>query len=149
MIRKKLLVLEANIDDMNPEWFGHLSELLFEAGALDVLLIPAFMKKGRPATVLQVLVEGRRREKILEMIFRESTTLGVRSYAVDRFELKRETQEVRTPFGPVTVKIGRDRKGRALNVSPEYESCRRLAVRKKIPLKKIYASALAACRVIV
>ena len=139
---RKLTVLEANIDDMNPEWYEPLMERLFEAGALDVTLIPAVMKKSRPAVVLQVLTKPALQQKLLEIIFEESTTLGVRSTPVTRFELKREFKKVKTRYGVVTVKIGRDASGRVLNVSPEFESCRELAAKKKVPLKRIYAAAL-------
>lgn len=143
MKKRKLVVLESNIDDMNPEWFGPLSEHLFETGALDVTLIPVQMKKNRPGVILQVLTEPRLRERLLKVIFEESTTFGVRSYPVTRYELKREIRKVKTPYGEVAVKIGRDARGRVLNISPEYDSCRVLAEKKGIPLKKIYQSAIA------
>lgn len=142
MKKRKLVVLEANLDDMNPEWFPPLSDRLFAAGALDVTLIPALMKKGRPAVILQVLAEPRIRQELLRIVFEESTTLGVRSYPVTRYELKRELKKVKTRYGEVVVKIGRDARGRILNISPEYEACRALARRKKLPLKKIYSETL-------
>ncbi len=138
--RRKLLILESNLDDMNPQWFEPLMERLFAAGALDVVLIPSIMKKSRPAVILQVLSEPKRQEKMLEILFSESTTLGVRSYPVERFELTRRLKKVKTPHGELTVKVGTDRKGRVMNVAPEYESARALASRKKIPLKTIYRS---------
>jgi uncharacterized protein (DUF111 family) len=137
---RKLIVLEANIDDMNPEWYGPLVERLFEARALDVTLIPVIMKKSRPGVILQILAEPRLREKLLEIVFGESTTLGVRSYPATRFELHREIKKVKTVYGEVLVKIGRDQKGRVLNISPEYESCKMLSKKKRIPLKRIYSS---------
>lgn len=142
MRSRKLIVLEANIDDMNPQWFEPLMERLFEAGALDVTLIPAIMKKSRPATIVQVLTEPKRRDQILKIIFEESTTLGIRSYAVERHELKRVVKKIQTEFGTVEVKIGRDGTGSIVNISPEYESCKLLAKKKKVPLKKIYQAAL-------
>lgn len=140
---RKLILLEANIDDMNPEWHEYLMEELLQAGALDVSLLPVLMKKSRPSVILQVLLERSHRERLLTVIFRESTTLGVRSTSVTRFELEREIREVETPFGEVQVKIGKDTKGRILNISPEYESCKELARKKKVPLKEIYAAARA------
>ncbi len=125
---------------MNPQWFEPLMERLFEAGALDVVLIPAIMKKSRPAVVLQVLTEPRRQERLFGIIFEESTTLGVRSYPVTRYELKREIKTVKTPYGNVRVKIARDTNGKVFNVAPEFESCRALSRKKGVPLKKIYAA---------
>lgn len=135
---KKLLVLETNLDDMNPQWFEPLIDRLLEVGALDVVLIPSIMKKSRPAVILQVLSEAKKQQDLLEVIFQESTTLGVRSYPVHRFELRRETRELKTPYGPIKVKVGRDTTGRVLNSTPEFESCLKLARKKKIALKKIY-----------
>jgi hypothetical protein len=139
---RKLILLEANLDDMNPEWYAPVMEEFFEAGALDVTLTPILMKKTRPAVTLQVLSEPRLKEKLLEIFFRESTTLGVRCYDVERFELERKIVQMKTVYGNVKVKIGRDRSGKTLNASPEYESCRLLAKKKKVPIKKIYAAAL-------
>lgn len=139
---RKLVVLEANIDDMNPQWFELLMERLFEAGALDVTLIPAVMKKSRPATILQVLTEPKRKNRLLKVIFEESTTLGVRSYIVERHELTRVVKKNRTNFGTVEVKIGRDGTGNVVNVAPEYESCKLLAKKKGVSLKKVYQAAL-------
>lgn len=146
MKTRKLLVLEANIDDMNPQWFEPLMDKLLQAGALDVVLIPSIMKKSRPAVILQVLAEPRRKQKLLTLIFEESTTLGIRSYPLTRYELKRETRKVKTPYGEVVVKIGRDEKGRLVNMSPEHEACRVLAEKKGIPLKKIHQTVLASLR---
>jgi len=139
---RRLIVLETNLDDMNPEWYETLMDRLFKAGALDVTLVPVLMKKSRPAVVLQVLADERRQPRLLEIFFRESTTLGVRSHPVTRFELKRKIKKVKTIYGEVKLKIACDQKGKTLNISPEYESCRDLAKKKKIPLKKVYAAAL-------
>lgn len=143
---QKLVVLEANIDDMNPQWFEPLMDRLFEAGALDVTLIPAIMKKSRPATVLQVLTEPKRRDQLLKIIFEESTTLGIRSHAVERYELTRVVKKIRTDFGTIEVKIGRDGMGTIVNVAPEYESCKQLAKKTKVPVKQIYQAALRAAK---
>ncbi len=141
MKTKKLWVLEANIDDMNPEWFGPLFEILLEEGALDVTLTPTLMKKGRPGQILSVLCATRDRKSLLQKIFEETTSLGVRAYEVLRFELKREAKTVKTPYGPIVVKIGRNAAGKIVNVAPEFESCRKAARAKRVPLKKIYAAA--------
>lgn len=141
---RKLIVLEANIDDMNPQWYEPLMERLFEAGALDVILIPAIMKKSRPATVIQVLMDPKRRDRLLKILFEESTTLGVRSYVVERYELTRVVKKIRTDFGTIEVKIGHDGTGNVVNITPEYESCKLLAKKTKVSVKKIYQSALRA-----
>lgn len=143
---RKLLVIEANIDDMNPEWSVQLRDRLFEEGALDVSFLPAVMKKGRPAFVLQVLAEKKIRDRLLRIVFEESTSLGARTYEVERFELSRQIQRVKTPYGLVDVKVGRDASGCVLNASPEYESCKRLAKQKRIPLKAVYTAALKALK---
>jgi len=143
---RKLIVLETNIDDMSPEWAGYMMERLFEEGALDVSFLPAFMKKSRPAFVLQVLAGKKIRDRLLRLIFMESTSLGVRVHEVERFELVRKIQSVRTPYGPVDVKIGCDRAGHVLNAAPEYESCKLLAKKKRVPLKSVYQSALKALK---
>ncbi len=142
---RKLVVLEANIDDMNPEWYDALSERLFEEGALDVTLIPVVMKKSRPAVLLQVLAVPAQERRLVSVILEESSSLGVRSYAVTRHELRRELREVPTRFGEVLVKIGRDTRGRVINVAPEYASCLRVSRKKKVPLKAVYREALCRC----
>lgn len=137
---RKLLVLETNLDDMSPQWYEPLMDRLFKAGALDVVLIPSIMKKSRPAVMLQVLTEPKRQDKCLEIIFAESTTLGIRSYHVNRFELSRKLRRVKTDWGELMVKEGRDRFGRLLNQTPEFESAKALSYKQRVPLKKIYHS---------
>ncbi len=128
---------------MNPEWFALASERLFETGALDVTLVPVIMKKGRPGIIVSVLCLPSLKKRLLPVLFEETTTLGVRAYEVERFELKRELKKVKTPFGMVLVKIGKDDSGRVINMAPEYESCKALAKKTGVSLKKIYATALA------
>ncbi len=139
---RKLAILESNLDDMNPEWFEPLMDQLFKRGALDVWFIPIIMKKSRPAILLQVLCQPKKKKDLVGVILNESTTLGVRSYEVERFELQREVRKIKTPYGRILVKVGLDAQGRVMNVAPEYESCRQLSLKKKIPLKKIYAACL-------
>ncbi len=141
---RRLIDLEANLDNMNPEWFEPLADLLFEKGALDVTLQPIFMKKGRPGVLLSVLAKPALRDRLLHILFEESTTLGVRSFEIERFELSREVRKVKTAYGTVEVKIGKDATGKIMNLAPEYESCKELAKKKKIPLKEIYSAALSA-----
>lgn len=140
---ERLWVLEANLDDMNPEFFEHVTAALFEGGALDVWLSPLQMKKGRPATLLSVLCDGGHRDALAQLVLRESTSLGVRYHEVERRSLHRSVREVETPWGLVRVKLGEDG-GRVLNVAPEYEDCRRVARAAGVPLKQVYHAALRA-----
>lgn len=139
---QKLIVLEANLDDMNPEWCEILMERLFASGALDVWFQPIVMKKNRPSFLAGALAEAKKRDALLGVFFEEATTLGVRVADVERFELARELKRVRTPYGEVVVKVGKDARGAILNVSPEYESCKSLAKKKRVPIKLIYQAAL-------
>lgn len=143
--RERRVVLSANIDDMNPEIYPYVMEKLFEAGAEDVWLSPIQMKKSRPAVTISVLSPPSREEEIKEVIFAETKTLGIRIEEVDKEYLDREVLEVDTDFGPIRVKVAR-REGRPLNVAPEYEDCRRAAIRHGVPLKEVYASAEEAAR---
>ncbi|HEX2325052.1 MAG TPA: nickel pincer cofactor biosynthesis protein LarC [Chloroflexota bacterium] len=132
--------LETNVDDMSPEWYGHLSERLLAEGALDVSLIPALMKKGRPGTLLSVLVPPEGVEQALGMIFAETTTLGVRVSEVARRTLGRRVVEVETPYGPVRVKLGL--LGETVrSAAPEYEDCHAAALRAGVPLRLVYEAA--------
>jgi hypothetical protein len=131
---------------MNPQLYEPVFESLSLAGALDVTLLPVIMKKSRPAVILKVLCEKKKEKKLLEILFRETTTLGVRSYGVTRFELTRVIRSVRTPYGPVEVKVGQDSSGRPVNLSPEFSSCLRLSKKRGIPLKKVYQAIFASSR---
>jgi hypothetical protein len=142
---EQLVVLETNIDDMNPEHFEYVMERLYAAGALDVTLIPAIMKKSRPATLVRVLAAPTLREDLMAILFRETSTLGVRSWMVQRRCLDREIVGVQTQWGEVRVKVGR-LDGEVTTIAPEYEDCKRLAAATGAPLKEIYAAALAAAK---
>jgi pyridinium-3,5-bisthiocarboxylic acid mononucleotide nickel chelatase len=135
-----ITVLEANLDDMNPEWFEYVQEQLFMHGALDVFYTPIFMKKNRPATKLTVLCESSKLERIVETIFQGTSTFGVRTYEVRRQKLQRASQIVKTSYGQISVKIG-EWHGQVVQISPEYESCRQAAQRCGAPLKEIYRAA--------
>ena len=141
----EVLLLETNIDDMNPEFFGHVSERLLTQGALDVFMTPIYMKKNRPATLLSVLTAKEKLDGVLSTVFSETTTLGVRIHSVDRRVLARETISVKTTLGDVRVKVGRIG-GEVKTVAPEYEDCREIAASRGIPLKDVYEAAKAACR---
>lgn len=140
-----VLRLECAIDDMNPQLFGSLADRLLAAGALDVVLTPAYMKKGRPGTLLTVLLPADHREQLTELIFRETTTIGVRYDVVERETLDRELVTVRTAGGPVRVKVAR-RRGEILNVAPEFDDCVRVADAAGLPVRVVQAQALEAWR---
>ena len=133
----RAMVLEANIDDMNPEIYGFLMERLFAEKALDVSLSHLLMKKGRPGILLRVIAEEKDAEKLTEAILRETTTLGVRSYSVTRKKLPREVREVETKYGKIRVKISGD-----IRFQPEYEDCRRVAMEKGVPIQEVYQEAM-------
>jgi hypothetical protein len=135
-------VLEANVDDMSPEILAYVSERLFDAGALDVWTTPIQMKKGRTASSLSVLCADASRDRLLSIVLRETTTLGVRFHAVLRRTLERTTRTVATPWGSVRLKLGLE-DGVVVNVAPEYEDCRRVALEAAVPLKEVYRAALA------
>lgn len=133
-------LIQTNIDDMNPEFYEHVIDRLFDEGALDVFLTPIQMKKTRPATMLSVIVNQEEIEKMLELIFDETTTLGVRISKIKRRKLNREIRKVATKYGKIEVKIGK-LNGILKNISPSYEECRKIATRLNIPLKEVYQEA--------
>jgi uncharacterized protein (TIGR00299 family) protein len=129
-------VIEANIDDLNPQVLAWSAERLMEAGALDVSMEPIIMKKGRPATLLRVVAKPEDREMLAQQIFAETSTLGLRVYSVERRVRARSFTEVETPFGKVRIKVSSEG-----DFAPEYEDCRKLAVASGAPLKQIIAEA--------
>lgn len=133
----RVTVLESNIDDMNPQFYDYLMEKLFEQGALDVSLTSLLMKKNRPGTLLRVIVEEHRADGLAELILKESTTLGVRSYVVSRKKLFREVNEVQTKYGKIRVKVAGD-----LRFQPEYEDCKRIARQTGVPIQEVYLEAM-------
>lgn len=135
-VKESLYVAETNIDDMNPELLPFLMEKLMAAGALDVWLTPIQMKKGRPAVTLSVLSGLEDTNSLTELVLRESTTLGVRTYRVDRIRLPREESRLETPWGEITVKkVLRNGK---FEIIPEFEACRAVAEQTNLPLREIY-----------
>jgi hypothetical protein len=133
-------MIETNIDDMNPEFYDHVTDKLFRKGALDVFLTPVQMKKNRPATMLSILVRENDLNQALDVVFDETTALGVRLHDVRRKKLAREIIPVATKYGKISVKVGKF--GDVIkNISPEYEDCHRIAERERIPLKQVYAMA--------
>ena len=142
----RLDILETNIDDMNPQDYGYVYERLLAAGALDVWTTPIFMKKNRPAVTLSVLVDEGTKETCAEILFRETTSIGLRVVPVgQRLEAVRRTAMVETEYGEVSCKISAY-KGHIVSLSAEYEDCRRIAGEQNIPLKKVRAAALAELR---
>jgi hypothetical protein len=133
-------IVEANIDDMNPQYFEYVFEKLFAEGALDVFITPIQMKKSRPAYKLTALSVPGDAQKISAVMLTETTTIGVRLYEAGRVTLERKTVKARTKYGDIPVKVSRMPDG-ALNVSPEYDDCARAARRTGAPLKLIYEEA--------
>jgi len=135
--------IECEIDDMNPQLFGPVTDRLFAAGALDVFLTAIVMKKGRPGTLLTALAAPADRDRLCDVLFRETTTIGVRIEPVERETLSREWVEVRVDGGPVRIKVA-SRHGEVLNAAPEFDDCVRIAGMTGRPVKTIQAEAMRA-----
>ena len=133
-------VLECNIDDMNPQVFGYLLDRLYDLGALDVFYTAVQMKKSRPGTLVTVITPVSLREAALDVLFEETTTIGVRHQEMLRECLHREWTTVSTRYGEVRIKIAR-RGERVTNAAPEFEDCARLAAAQKVPVKDVHAAA--------
>jgi hypothetical protein len=134
-------VIEANIDDLNAQVFGHLMEKLLAAGALDIFYTPVQMKKNRPGVLLTLLCQPEDRERMCEIVFRETTTLGVRYRNEKREVLKREFTTVETEYGQIRIKVSRSRDGRVMNFSPEFEDCRAAAEKHRVGLREAQVAA--------
>jgi uncharacterized protein (TIGR00299 family) protein len=135
-----LWMLETNVDDMSPQVFGHVMERAFELGALDCYFTPIQMKKNRPGVLLSILCSEDEREKLLDLLFSETTTLGVRSYQVERRALERHTVRVETQYGPIDVKVAQ-LNGHLVKEMPEYEHCRQAARNANVPLRIVEEAA--------
>jgi uncharacterized protein (DUF111 family) len=133
-------VLECNIDDMNPQVYGYLIERLYAIGALEVFYTPVTMKKSRPGTLVTVIVPPAAKSAALDVLFSETTTIGVRHQELHRECLDREWVTVSTPFGAVRIKIAK-RGARVTNATPEFEDCATLAVDRGVPVKAVQAAA--------
>jgi hypothetical protein len=136
-------VIEANVDDMSPQLYGYFIDQALAAGALDVTCAPIQMKKDRPGVLLSVLCTPEKGDALVQMLFEQTTTIGVRIYEARRKILEREFVNIQTPYGEVKVKVAK-REGKVLNVAPEYEDCQRLATEKNVPLKQVMMAAQAA-----
>jgi pyridinium-3,5-bisthiocarboxylic acid mononucleotide nickel chelatase len=133
-------VIEANLDDMSPQLYGYLVEQALARGALDVTCTAVQMKKGRPGLKVTLLSEPEKGDELAELLFDETTTIGLRIYEARRKVLERESAEVETPYGRVRMKVAK-RDGKVLNVAPEYDDCQRLAAEKHVPLKEVMLAA--------
>ncbi|HEX6126847.1 MAG TPA: nickel pincer cofactor biosynthesis protein LarC [Pyrinomonadaceae bacterium] len=138
----RLIQLETNIDDLSPQILGYVMERAFELGALDCWFAPIQMKKNRPAVMLSVLCEREKRKELTDLIYTETSTLGIRVREVERVCLEREIVSVSTEFGPVDVKIGR-LDGKVVNAMPEYEQVRRIALENRVAFRAVRDAALA------
>lgn len=139
--QEEMLVLETNIDDMNPEFYDYVFDRLFAAGARDVFLSAIQMKKNRPGTLLSVISKPADRDKLAEILLRETSTIGVRYYPVGRIILGRRAARVKTKYGMVKVKVIEEPDGKK-RAAPEYEDLKRIAATKKVPLKTVYDEVL-------
>jgi len=135
--RPTMLLVETNIDDMNPEIYGYVQEKLFAAGAADVWFQPVQMKKNRPGIIVSVLCPPEREDAIAAVLLRETSTLGVRVSTVSRHEVAREVLEFESTLGPAAAKVKR-LLGEPPRVAPEYEACRRIAEERGMPLAEVY-----------
>jgi len=137
LFQERVVEIQTNIDDMNPELYEYIMDLLFKKGALDVLINPVQMKKNRPGVLLKVIAFEKDKENLIRTIFQETTTLGIRCNTVERFQLPRKTKKIKTPWGEVRIKMVVSTDGKK-EVSPEYEDCKRIAQEKNIPLRRVY-----------
>ena len=137
---ERVVVIECEIDDMNPQIFGMLMDRLYDAGALEVFYVPIQMKKNRPGTLVTTVAPPERREAMSQVLFRETTTIGLRYQELVRERLDREQVRVETPIGPVRFKVA-SRAGRIVNVAPEFDDCARLATEHGRSVKEVQAIA--------
>ncbi len=137
---ERLLMIETNLDDESPQIVGHVMERAFQRGALDCYFTPVQMKKNRPGVLVSILCRSTEREALMQLLFSETTTLGVRSYEVERRALAREIVPVETRYGSIRIKVAR-LDGRISNIMPEYEDCRAAAELNDVPLRTVEAAA--------
>jgi uncharacterized protein (TIGR00299 family) protein len=140
---EEISVIEANLDDMNPQIYGYFQEKALAAGALDVYTTPVQMKKNRPGTLLTLLCKPQDAHALMSLIFAETTSFGARAYRAQRRTLPRESVNVHTQYGDVRIKLSRVN-GHIQHVAPEFEDCRKLAVEKNVPLQRVISDALRA-----
>jgi uncharacterized protein (TIGR00299 family) protein len=138
--KERVTVIETNIDDMNPQFYDYIMERLLAMGVLEVFMTPIIMKKNRPATLLTVISPAEKLPSVTTFLLRETTTLGLRWREEERSKTDREILSLRTRYGKIRFKLARW-EGRIVNLSPEYDDCKRLSLRKRIPLKEIFEEA--------
>ena len=139
-VSDEAMLVETNIDDMNPEFYDYIMEKLFSQGALDVFFTPIQMKKNRPANMLSIIVYKQDLKEILEVLFLESTTLGIRIREIKRLRLAQQNFLAETKYGKIRIKVGIF-KGEIKNIAPEYEDCKKIAKQHQVPLKEVYEEA--------
>ncbi len=142
-VRESVSVIEAEIDDLSPQVFGYLMERAMQQGALEIFYTPVQMKKDRPGTQLTIICQNERREELADLVFTETTTIGLRLHEVERRVLDRQQQSVQTPYGAIRVKVAKIG-SRMVNCSPEYEDCRKAAERHGVPVRDVLSLALTA-----
>jgi uncharacterized protein (DUF111 family) len=138
--KEKVMVIETNIDDMNPQFYDFVMDELFAMGIKDVFLTPIIMKKSRPATLLTIITSPEKLSLITEFLLKETTTIGLRWREEVRARADREILSFQTKFGKIRFKLAKW-DGKIINVSPEYEDCKRLALKKRISLKEVFEEA--------
>jgi hypothetical protein len=139
-----ITVIEANLDDLNPQVFGHVMEQALAAGALDLFYTPVQMKKNRPGVLLTLLCATEAREQLMNLLFRETTTLGLRYREERRVILRREFVTVETAFGAITIKVARNQTGQVMNAAPEFADCQAAALQHHVSLREVQLAALKA-----
>jgi uncharacterized protein (DUF111 family) len=137
---EKVSVIETNIDDMNPQFYDYVMERLLGMEVLEVFLTPLLMKKNRPGTLLTVICSPEKIPSVIEFLLSETTTLGLRWHEEERDRADREILTLKTKYGKIRFKLARW-EGRLVNLSPEYEDCKRLALKKRAPLKDVFEEA--------
>jgi uncharacterized protein (DUF111 family) len=140
---ERIVSIQCEMDDMNPQLFGPLMDRLYAAGALEVFYAPVQMKKNRPGTLVTVIAAPDRREEISSVLFTETTTIGVRYQEMQRERLERAIVSLDTPVGPIRFKVAR-RGGAIVNAAPEFEDCARAAAERGLPIKEVQARAIKA-----
>ena len=138
-----LWLIETNVDDVSPQIIGYVMDRAFELGALDCYFTPVHMKKNRPGVLLSILSDKKQKESLMQLLFKETTTLGVRTYEVARRALERSMVRVETLYGPIDVKVAH-LNGRVVNEMPEFEQCRHAATKADVPLKFVEEAVLLA-----
>jgi len=138
--QERVAVVETNIDDMNPQFYDYVMENLLAIEVMEVFLTPILMKKNRPGILLTVICPTEKVSSVIEFLLKETTTLGLRWHEEERSKADREIVPLQTRYGKIRFKLARW-KGRMVNVSPEYEDCKQVALKKKIPLKEVFEQA--------